>query len=544
MKNIILITILSISSLFSEPFPLSPIQNVVVVVRPDLLQSSPRLLQHQTMLQNFYKENYQQPLWLNNDWKIKSKKVFYLLELIKKDLTLNYRSHLRKEVQNIEKNLQKRHSQKSLIELELRLTYLYYDFLQHKIYGEIQWNDFQQYLSSLKASEVNAEWVRYPLNIDIIKLMSHNDIGQTITLVQPKGYHYQELYQALTKLYQIKWRGGWKRLPPFKSLKKGNSGKIVKQLRERLIISFDYQPCQPKSIDTKFDSCLEKAVKKFQRRHGQKADGVVGSTTRNLLNLTVDSKISQLLLNLDRIKSLPRPQDNKYINVNIPEYTLHYYIGSQEMATHRVIVGNPKHPTPIFSDEMTYLTINPYWKLPPGIIKKEVVPEMVKNKNYLKKHGLELHETWEENSTIVSPKNIKWRDYLNNDVKFPYRIMQPPGKRNALGRVKFKFPNRFSVYLHDTPTKNLFKKGKRAFSHGCIRLSKPFSLLESIAKGTKIDLIEINKRLKTKEKQEIPLSQGIPINLIYLTAWVNEYGELTFGDDIYGYDKHQHRTLQ
>jgi murein L,D-transpeptidase YcbB/YkuD len=524
--------------------PLSSIQNVVVVVRPDLLQSSPRLLQHQTILQNFYKENYNQPLWLNNDWKIRSKKVFKLLGLIKKDLTLNYRSHLRKDAQKIEKDLEKIHSQKTLIELELQLTHLYYEFLQHKIYGEIQWNDFQNYLTNLRASGINAEWVRYPLNIDIIKLMSHDDIEQTITLVQPKGYHYKELYQALTKLYQIKWRGGWKKLPPFKRLQKGNRGSLVKQLRERLIASFDYRPCQQKSIETKFDSCLEKAVKKFQRRHGEKADGVVGRTTRNLLNRTVDSKIDQLLLNLDRIKSLPRPQDNRYIYVNIPEYTLHYYIGSQEIATHRVIVGDPKHPTPIFSDEVTYLTINPYWKLPPGIIKKEVVPEMVKNRNYLKKHGLELHETWEENSTLISPKNIKWRDYLNNDVKFPYRIMQPPGKGNALGRIKFKFPNRFSVYLHDTPTKNLFKKGKRAFSHGCIRLSKPFTLLESIAEGSNMNLAEINLLLKTKEKREIRLSQGIPINLIYLTAWVNEYGELTFGDDIYRYDKHQHRTLK
>ncbi|HIC78957.1 MAG TPA: murein L,D-transpeptidase, partial [Sulfurovum sp.] len=248
------------------------------------------------------------------------------------------------------------------------------------------------------------------------------------------------------------------------------------------------------------------------------------------------------LLNLDRIKWLPRNVDPRHIVVNIPEYMLHYYEYGKEQKSLRVIVGDKEHPTPVFSDTLSYLTINPYWKLPSGIIKKEVIPAMVQNPNYIKQHGLEIHETWEENSSIIPLKSINWSMYLNNSIEFPYRLMQPPGPRNALGQIKFKFPNKFSVYLHDTPTKHLFKKKRRAFSHGCVRLSQPFSLLKSIAKyEPTISPERINSIITSKKKTEVDITQDIPIHLVYLTTWVNSNNELMFGDDIYEYDRYQMR---
>jgi len=461
-----------------------------------------------------------------------TEQVNQLLSAIKKDVTLNPRSSIHKKANILKKSTQ----------LERDFNQLYYDFLVHTIYGEIDWKSFELYLSNNQENHINSHWVKRPLNININQLMAHKNITQTLRNLEPKAYHYKQLRLALYKLYKIKWQGGWGKLPPFKTLKKGQSRTIVSRLRKRLSISGDYKGCTSKVSKNYYGTCLQKAVKNFQKRHNVLADGIVGKGTQKLLNISVESKIKKVLLNIDRIKWLPRRTNPRHIVVNIPEYMLHYYEYGKEKKRLRVIVGDTKHPTPIFSDMLSYLTLNPYWKVPESIIKKEVVPEMIKNPNYLKKHKLEIHKTWEENSSIISSKSINWKLYLDNEIKFPYRIMQAPSDKNALGRIKFKFPNKFAVYLHDTPTKHLFKKKKRAFSHGCIRLSKPFSLLQSLAKDEpNISTEIISKIIKSKKKKEINITKDIPIDLIYLTTWVNDKNQLIFGDDIYQYDKYQTR---
>jgi len=519
-------------------------QNVIIDISRALSTNDNHIVKNQTMLQNFYQQRQNRALWLTGNWKIKGTKVMRLLDYIKRDLTLNPHGYIRKKGQILTKNLEHRHTQEGLISLEVQLTSLYYDFLHHTVYGEIDWNRFQTQLESLQASGVDNNWVKYPLKFDIISLISREDITQTLHSLTPKGYGYPKLINSLRELYVVKWKGGWNKLPPFKSIKKGNSGAIVKQLRERLKFSKDYKWCKNSTNGTKFDACLDKAVKRFQRRHGLTADGVVGKGTQQVLNISVDTKIKKVLLNMDRIKWLPRMRSERYIIVNLPEYMLHYYEYEQETQKLRVIVGDTKHPTPVFSDKISYITLNPYWKLPEGIVKREVVPEMLKNPNYLKKQGLEIHTTWEEDSSTVPLKSIDWNRYANGKEKFPYRLMQPPGPRNALGKIKFKFPNNFSVYLHDTPSKHLFRKKRRAFSHGCVRLSKPLSLLKTISYDPSIDLIEMNSVLAGKEKKDVILTNKIPINLVYLTAWVSANGELTFGDDIYKYDRYQKRIIK
>jgi len=502
------------------------------------------LQKHLSPLENIYKSNQNQPLWLINQ-KIKGKKVMQLLALIQKDVTLNPRSSIQKIAKEVKIDLTQKHTPNSMVKLELKLTSLYYDFLQHTIYGEINWKKFDNFIAQEKENGINHHWVRYPLYFDVIKLISNENIQQTIKQITPQNYHYQSLRSSLYKLYKIKWQGGWRKLPIFHSLKKGDSSSVVPQIRKRLILSGDYKNCLAKASSRYFDGCLQKAVKNFQKRHNVLADGVVGRGTQRLMNVSVESKINKVLLNIDRIKWLPRNIMERHIIVNIPEYMLHYYENNIEQKQLKVIVGNVKHPTPIFSDTLSYLTLNPYWKLPANIIRKEVVPEMIKNPNYMRQHRLEAHETWEENSSIVSLKGFNWSQYLDKESKFPYRIMQPPGDRNALGRIKFKFPNKFSVYLHDTPTKSLFKKRKRAFSHGCIRLSNPFSLLESLAEmEPTINKEMVNNILRSKKKKEVDLTRDLPIHLIYLTTWTNNKGELIFGDDIYKYDKYQERVVR
>jgi len=541
LQRVFLILLLSITSLLATPNTTWNRQTIFIEVNKNLLQNNVHLLNNFTMLQHFYNQRQNIPVWLSPQG-INGKRVMQLLSSIQKDVTLAPNSHIHRDAKIIKKKLEHKHTNASINRLELELTTLYYDFLQHTIYGEIDWKAFEMYLDDNKAKGIDSNWRRYPLYFDVNKLMFQEDIGDTLRHLTPTGYHYKQLLSALYRLYKIKWQGGWGTLPAFKSLKKGRTSPMVSRLRKRLRLSGDYQNCASKVNDKYYGTCLEKAVKRFQKRHNTKADGLVGRGTQKLLNISVESKINRVLLNLDRIKWLPRNVTQRHIVVNIPEYMLHYYEYEIEQKQLRVIVGDTQHPTPVFSDTLSYLTLNPYWKLPRKIIKNEIVPAMIKNPNYIKQHGIEMHETWEENSSIVPLEGINWSLYLNDAVKFPYVLMQLPSPKNALGRIKFKFPNKFSVYLHDTPNKKLFKRKRRAFSHGCVRLSNPFSLLESLAKDEPyITSEQVNSIVASKKKTEIDITKDLPIHLVYLTTWVDANNQLTFGDDIYQYDQYQIR---
>jgi len=515
-------------------------------------------------LKNFYKTNKYKTLWIEDN-KINTKKSNILLKLIRNDLTLNKRGSIVTTALLLEKNNDNNISKFKLLQRELKLTSLYSNFLKHTLYGEIKWKQFSYTLSALKRSKINASWIRNKAPEKISNLLLQEDLNQTIERITPKKFGYQGLLYALDTLHKLKANGGWKKLPKFKKIKLGSRGDIVLKLRKRLIISGDYQVCEENStINTKkkldlnssntmlnidkdslFDKCLHKAIKKFQKRHGLLVDGIPGKGTQKALNLTIDEKIRIVLLNIDRIKWLPKEHNNRYLVVNIPEFMLHYIEDGKIKQKLPVIVGDKRHPTPIFNESISYIVLNPYWKVPEGIVKREIIPKMVKNPNYIRRQGLEAHRTWDENSRVVDISMLYWEDYLYNGVKFPYRLMQPPGPRNALGKIKFKFPNRFSVYLHDTPTRYLFKRTSRAFSHGCVRVSQPKKLLNTIVTfNSHINLKKANKLLKGKRKKQLNLKEKLRIYLVYLTAGLNNEGSLEFRNDIYRYDKYQKRTLR
>lgn len=515
-------------------------------LKTEILKTSPKLLKNQAIITDFYYQYGYRPLWLAEN-ATKLRKIKSFLDYVRADVTLNRKGYIYKESILLSKLFTKQVNRKTALKLEFRLTALYYEFLQHTVYGEIEWSKFNAYLKSLKESKINANWVTYAFHFDIVEMMARENIIQTIKDVTPKGYRYHKLINQLRKLRTVQSRGGWKLLTYYKPLKPGDNHAAVPPLRERLKASGDYKECSSKSAKqtTLFDSCLKKAVQHFQYRHGLTTDGVVGKGTRWTINKSVETKIETVLLNIDRIKWLPRESSNRYIIVNIPEYQLRYIENHREVKKLKVIVGDTKHPTPIFSNKISYIVLNPYWKVPEGIVKREIVPSMIKNPNYITKQGLEAHETWDENSSIMPLDTIVWSDYLEKEKKFPYRLMQPPGPRNALGKIKFKFPNRFAVYLHDTPTKKLFKRKHRAFSHGCVRLSQPRSLLEIISKSdANIDLLKSKQVLLGKKKTQINVENKIPIHLIYLTAGVDIRNNLIFRYDIYKYDRHQTRYVR
>jgi len=562
IQNILTIILLTTLVLFASPTDSnSSLENnqTSKLLQKSFKKNSRTLLKNisqKKFLKHFYRKNRYNPLWIVDN-KLNEKKYSTLFKYIDEDITLSSKSKILMQYKNIQDSLENNLTTDTLLKIEIKLSSLYYNFLKHTLYGEIKWKNFSYRLSALKNSKINASWIRTKAPYKIEKLMIQENIDQTIEEITPKKFGYQGLLSSLAKLTELKINGGWKKLPSFKKLKIGKKSKYVTKLRSRLKISGDYEECnddsnkllanQENNLTIKdnelFGKCLDKAVKSFQQRHGLVVDGVVGSGTQKALNISVDKKIEKVLLNIDRIKWLPRDDNNQYIVVNIPEFMLHYIENKETKQKLRVIVGDRRHPTPIFSQFISFIVLNPYWKVPEGIVKREVVPAMIKDPSYLQKHGLEAHKNWNENSEVVDTSWLYWEDYLDDTMEFPYRLMQPPGPRNALGKIKFKFPNRFSVYLHDTPTKYLFKRTIRAFSHGCVRLSQPRELLKTIASFNKnINLKKARTILKGKQKTQLDMKNKLRIYLVYLTAGMNNEGKLEFRNDIYHYDKYTKRA--
>jgi murein L,D-transpeptidase YcbB/YkuD len=263
------------------------------------------------------------------------------------------------------------------------------------------------------------------------------------------------------------------------------------------------------------------------------------------MNISVDWKIKKLLLNLDRIKRLPDQPEDRYIVVNIPEFRLYYRENGKDKLSMRVIVGDKKHHTPIFSNRISYIVLNPYWIMPDSIVQKEMIPNILKNPNYLADRGYEVRTSYSTKAPTIDTSKIDWEKVLRYGQTKKYKFMQPPGPKNALGKIKFKFPNQFAVYLHDTPTKKLFKKGIRAFSHGCIRISQPNALLSIFASiDPAISYNRSQQILRGKTKTQLNLTQTVPVHIVYLTAWVHSDGLLHYSTDVYNYDSKQKRAIQ
>jgi murein L,D-transpeptidase YcbB/YkuD len=498
-------------------------------------------LSHKKFIQKIYQENRYLPFWFNS-YGIKRTKVDGLFRAIDKDITLNENGRIRKQFHYLNKKI--KNTKKRLLaqelKLDLELSSLYRTYIGYHISGGIDWWSFQKKLSKLRKNKIAANWATNNPRYDITNLMVNYPLSHVLSVTTPNSFGYTKMIKELKRLRTVQKQGGWKKIPNSSRLSYGKSGTVVTKLKHRLKSEGDYT-C--KQTNGQYDQCLKKAVKRFQKRHGIYASGAINRATRKKLNLSVDWKIKKLLLNIDRIKRLPDQPEDRYIMVNIPDFKLYYKENGKEKLTMRVIVGDKTHHTPIFSNKISFIVLNPYWLIPDSIVQKEMIPKMLKNPNYLKERGYEVRMNYDFSKLPIETSKIDWAKALRNGQTKKYKFMQPPGPKNALGKIKFKFPNRFAVYLHDTPTKKLFKKGWRTFSHGCIRIEKPSALLKTFAKHeNSVNYSRSQKILRGKNKTQLNLSKKVPVHIVYLTAWINSDGLLHYRPDVYGYDSKQHRS--
>lgn len=420
-----------------------------------------------------------------------------------------------------------------LVDLDLLLTDAFFVYGSHLLAGKIN------------PETIDSEWFADRRDLDLAAhlqtALEKNQIEEALRNLLPPQPGYARLRKALARYRDIAANGGWPMVSDGPKLQRDDSGERVLALRRRLIAAGDLDPAAGDSLDL-FDGAVEEALRKFQQRHGLDVDGVVGAATLANLNVPVKERIRQVILNMERWRWLPQDLGQRHILVNIANFELDVFESGQIVLMMRVMVGRDYRRTPVFSDTMTYLVLSPYWHVPPGIAVRDILPAVKKDPGYLAKQNMKVFQGWGAEAKAIDPTTIDWHKITARN--FNYRFRQDPGPINALGRVKFMFPNRFNVYLHDTPSRELFTRTERAFSSGCIRVEKPIELAEYVLRGDpKWTRASIEAAIKTWREQTVRLPEPIPIHLLYWTAWANDDGSINFRRDIYGRDKRLEEAL-
>ena len=347
---------------------------------------------------------------------------------------------------------------------------------------------------------------------------------------QPQAPDYAGLKRALAQYRLLASRGGWPTVPLGDTLKPGARDARVPALRARLAVTDGAPPAQPGSEEI-YDPRLVAAVEAFQTRHGIDADGAVGKGTVAALNVSVEDRMQEITVAMERWRWMPDDLGNDFLIVNIAGFELKRITAGKLGIRMNVVVGKPYSRTPVFSDRLRYLEFNPYWNVPPDIAVDEELPILRRGTAGRMADGFEAVR----GDQVFQLNEVDWSRY--GPGNFPFTIRQRPGPKNALGRVKFMFPNQFNVYLHDTPSRGLFEKSERAFSHGCIRLSRPIDLAVDVLRGTAgWDKQRIDSVVATGERTIVNLATPLPSHITYLTAWV-ENGQVHFRNDIYKQDE-------
>lgn len=374
----------------------------------------------------------------------------------------------------------------------------------------------------VEPTHTQAEW-NAPRRSDAEAFLSLNeaakrfDIAYGLQDLQDDNWRYQILYRYYNALRQMPAEDDRQNLPNV-SLKRGSKHKAVLILRQKLGVEGD-------SIE--FDDALHEAVLLYQEALGLKADGVVAGRTRELLNMRREDVLNRLIINMERLRWLPLDLGELNVVVNIPQYEVKMYRGLEEIFSTRAVVGRKDRQTPAFIDRLRHVVMSPTWTVPPTIMKKDKLPDLINNPGAFDAQ----YEAITPNGRVVTPSSVNWAQ-----ASKAYVLRQKPGPNNALGRVKFLFPNKHAIYLHDTPSRNLFKKNQRAASSGCVRIQDPVDFARLLLKNTNWNNEKISRAMNQPKEVWAQPAQEVPIYLVYWTTWADLSGKVQFSADIYAKD--------
>jgi len=375
---------------------------------------------------------------------------------------------------------------------------------------------------------LDAVWVAKPQKNDmdarLADALKKHQLQKAFDDLPPSRDEYAHLKEARARYAKLAQEGGWPMIGPGSPLRKGDRGVRVRTLRERLAATGELASAN----GDRFDDALEEAVKRYQEQSGRFADGVIGEPERAALNVTTDERLRQIELNMERWRWLGGSFGDRYLIVNIPEYKLHLFEGGKDVLSMRVVVGKVMSQTPVFSDTMTAVVVNPTWSVPPSIVANEIVPAIAEDPDYLAKHRMR----------VVGTDGNEITDFDLGDSTKRVIVRQDAGEGNALGAMKFIFPNSFDVYLHDTPAGKLFDEQERSFSHGCIRVEDPVALAHAVLRGRpESNEGRLQALIAKGETKTIGLPKPLPVHIVYFTASADKDGQVSFLGDVYGIDE-------
>lgn len=367
-----------------------------------------------------------------------------------------------------------------------------------------------------------------PLEQRLAEIRSAPDLSRAIEAQRPDHFIYKGLVRELARLRDAEDEGGWSRVGTGRPIQPGTRSERVADVRRRLEASGEYRGGAG-SDPMRYDARLVDAVKRFQERHRLPADGVIGPGTVSAMNMGVHGRVDQVRANLERARWVLSGLDDEFLLVNIPAFKAYLIRGRRPIWEARTQVGDEYMKTPSFKSKMQTVVFNPDWTLPPSIAKYEVLDAMRNGENVLMKWGLRVYD---RRGREVHPAAINWDA---PPERFPYTLRQLPGSRNPLGRVKFLFPNKYSIYLHDTPNKHLFAARDRSVSHGCIRVENAMQLAELLLRD-QIGSGGVRNAVAQGHTRNVALEHPIPVVIVYWTVSVGASGGVHYADDIYGYD--------
>ena len=494
--------------------------------------------QNKAVIQKIYAQTGNKPLWIGSQ---NRKKMSQLIQALK-DPLFNYKNRqfdqkaIKKLLYNLDNNSVSSGKQDAVYaRLDLLLTNSMVRLVRFIVQGDVDWNLVQRKFKALKGSEdIRIDWEMspkaFPNQGQLTSAIVNGNIRGYLSSLIPMEKRYRKLV-TLLKNYRVMDK--FPKIEYSKSpLKLGDwSGRVV-EVKKRLQISGDY----PKnaSVDRTFGKTLEKAVITYQKRYLLKADGKVDKTMTYYLNQPAKKNIQAIITNLDKTKLYPKRFESEHIEVNIPDFNLRYYRNGSKIMKMGIVVGRMDRPTPIFSDKVEYMVVNPTWTVTDNLIKRDLIPVLKEQPDYLKEHNFRVFSGGKEvevNYEMLAP-------YMNSNKRVPYRFVQYPGDNNALGRIKFMFPNKYAVYLHDTDNKSLLTRRYKLYSSGCMRVDKPFELMDLLLVNSKKSYTrsDIDRIIETNKPTTIRLRRSVSVHMLYFTVY-EEDGLAYFKHDVYMFDK-------
>jgi L,D-transpeptidase YcbB len=423
-----------------------------------------------------------------------------------------------------------------LVDLELLLTDAFLTYGSHLLAGQVNPETFDpQWIANRRGADMAAV---------LQDTLTFGNVYETLKSLSPQHEDYIRLHETFNHYRFLLEKGvRWPLVDAGLKMQLGDRHDRVAMLRIRLADEPGLEAGFLAGETDLFDKNLKLVVIDFQSRHGLDMDGIVGPATLAALNTSLEEKVERIRLNLERWRWLPENLGTRNVQVNIADFRLKVVEQEQTVLEMKIIAGRDYRQTPVFSDKISYMVLNPSWYVPQSIAVKDKLPLIKKKPGYLSQQRMRVFSGWRADAMEIDPSHIDWSRVTSSN--FYYRLRQDPGPNNALGRIKFMFPNRFNVYLHDTPSRELFNKTSRTFSSGCIRIQSPEELALYLLKDNpQWNREKLHKALDTMKEQSIRLPSPIPVHLLYWTVFVDKDGVVQFRNDIYGRDAQLSRILK